>query len=360
MIITLDWSNFNLYNDVSANGNANKVEAMTKRITMNDVSKEAGVSLMTVSRVINDKDDVSIETRNKVLQVIEKLNYRPSSIARGLATQRTGTLGVVVPDISNPFFASLVRSAEEVAYAKDYSVFLGNTNEEQEREIAVLQLLEDNQVDGLILCSSRLDDQTLSASLEHFQNVVLVFREKIGFNVGSVTLDDVTGGQLAIEHLIKSGHRKIGLISGPVRSLSTKGRLEGYQRALIATGIPINQKWILNCHPTIEAGQAKTSELLKNNPEITALFCHNDLIAVGALQACMQLGLSVPNDIAIIGYDDVNLAALVTPSLTTIRTPIVEIGAQAIQNLLIQMSGVSLEPIQTHFQPELIIRESAP
>ncbi len=360
MIITLDGSIFYPYNNVSANGIANKDEAMNKRITMHDVSQEAGVSLMTVSRVINGKDDVSFDTRNRVLQVIEKLNYRPSSIARGLATQRTGTLGVVVPDISNPFFASLVRSAEDEAYAKNYSVFLGNTNEEQDREIAVLQLLEDNQVDGLILCSSRLDDEIISASLEHFASVVLVFRENIGPNVGIVTLDDVLGAQLAIEHLIRSGHRNIGLLSGPVRSLSTKGRYEGYQKTLKAANIPIKQEWIRNCHPTIEAGQAKASELLKNNPEITALFCHNDLIAVGAMQACLQLGLTVPKDIAIIGYDDIKLAALVTPSLTTIHSPIAEIGARAIQMLLEQMSDTSLKPTQTHFQPNLIVRESAP
>lgn len=360
MIITLDVSNFHLYNNVSANVDNYKDKAMNKRITMQDVSQEAGVSLMTVSRVINGKDGVSIDTRNRILQVIEKLNYRPSSIARGLATQRTGTLGVVVPDISNPFFASLVRSAEEEAYDKNYSVFLGNTNEEQGREIAVLQLLEDNQVDGLILCSSRLDDETISRCLEHFASVVLVFREKIGPNVGAVTLDDVMGGQLAIDHLIKSGHRNIGLISGPVRSLSTIGRYEGYQKALKAADIPINQKWIRNCHPTIEAGQAIANELLMNNPEITALFCHNDLIAVGAVQACLQYGLSVPNDIAIIGYDDIKLAALVTPSLTTIHSPILEIGTRAIQMLLEQMSDASIEPTQTNFQPNLIVRESAP
>lgn len=333
---------------------------MTKRITMQDVSQEAGVSLMTVSRVINGKEDVSLDTRNRVMHVIKKLNYRPSSIARGLATHRTGTLGVIVPDISNPFFASLVRRVEDEAYAKNYSVFLGNTNEEQKREIAVLQSLEDNQVDGLILCSSRLDDALLSASLEHFSNVVLVFREKISPNVKSITLDDVMGGQMAIEHLVRSGHRNIGLISGPPRSLSTQGRFEGYQLALKTAKIPINENWIRNCHPTIEAGQAVACELLKNNPEITALFCHNDLIAVGALQACSDLGLSVPGDIAIIGYDDINLAALVTPSLTTLHSPITEIGARAIQMIFEKRSEDLTEPVQTHFQPELVIRESAP
>lgn len=333
---------------------------MAKRITIHDVSQAAGVSLMTVSRVINDKDGVSIETRKRVLQVIDKLNYRPSSIARGLATKRTGTLGMVVPDIANPFFASIVRSAEEEAYAKDYGVFLGNTNEDPQRELAVLHSLEDKHVDGLILCSSRLDDDTLFEILKHFPKSVLVFRERKGSNVGAITVDDVFGGQRAIEHLIQSGHRNIGLISGPPLSLSTFGRLRGYQTALQAANISINDSWIRNCHPTVEGGQEMAFDLLKNNSEITALFCHNDLIATGALQACVELGLQVPEDMAIIGYDDIRLAALVSPSLTTMRVPKAEIGTQAMQMLLEQTENESFEPREIHLQPQLIIRASAP
>ena len=167
-----------LYNHDSANGSANGDKDMAKRVTMHDVAQAAGVSLMTVSRVVNDKEDVSLETRQRVMQIIEQLNYRPSSIARGLATHHTGTLGIVVPDISNPFFASIVRNAEEEAYAQDYSVFLGNTNEDPQREQAVLQSLEDNQVDGLILCSSRLEDDTLFDFLDRFPTTVMVFRRR--------------------------------------------------------------------------------------------------------------------------------------------------------------------------------------
>lgn len=333
---------------------------MAKRATMHDVAQTAGVSLMTVSRVVNNKDDVSQVTRDRVMGVIEHLNYRPSSIARGLATQRTGTLGVVVPDISNPFFASIVRSAEEEAYSKDYSVFLGNTNEDPERELAVLQSLEDKHVDGLILCSSRLGDDTLFEILDHFPTTVLVFREKKDANVGAFTIDDVFGGQVAIEHLLKSGHRNIGLISGPPISLSSFGRLKGYQVALQAAGIPINDCWIRNCHPVVECGQDTANDLLKHHPEITALFCHNDLVAVGAMQACAELGLQVPDDIAIIGYDDIRLAALVSPALTTLHIPRAEIGAKSMQMLLEQIEVEAAEPKKVHLKPELIVRASAP
>jgi len=333
---------------------------MTKRITMYDVAQEAGVSLMTVSRVVNNKEDVSPATRMKVTEVIEQLNYRPSSIARGLATRRTGTLGVVIPDISNPFFASLVRSAEEEAYAQDYSVFLGNTNEDPNRELAVLQSMEDKLVDGLVLCSSRLDDESLFRILDRFPTSVLIFRKRNGADVGAITIDDVFGSQSAIEHLLKSGHKNIGLLSGPQVSLSTYGRLKGYKAALQKAGIEIKDRWIQHCHPVVEDGQAVAHNLLENNPEITALFCHNDLIAVGALQACNNLGLDVPDDIAIIGYDDIRLSALVTPKLTTLRIPRYEIGELAMQMLLQQISDDTYQPNEVYLKPELIVRQSAP
>jgi DNA-binding LacI/PurR family transcriptional regulator len=266
----------------------------------------------------------------------------------------------VIPDISNPFFASIVRSAEEEAYAKDYSVFLGNTNEDPERELAVLQSLEDKHVDGLILCSSRLEDDTLFEILERFPTTVLVFREKKGADVGALTVDDVFGGQAAIEHLLKSGHRNIGLISGPPISLSAFGRLKGYQTALQAADIPVNDSWIRHCHPVVGRGQEAAYDLLKESPEITALFCHNDLVAVGAMQACAELGLRVPDDIAIIGYDDIRLAALVSPALTTLHVPRAEIGTKTMQMLLEQVEVELAEPKEIHLKPELIVRASAP
>ena len=327
---------------------------------MYDVAQTAGVSLMTVSRVVNNKDDVSKATRDMVLGVIEQLSYRPSSIARGLATRRTGTLGVVVPDISNPYFASIVRSAEEEAYSQNYSVFLGNTNEDPKRELTVLQSLEDKQVDGLILFSSRLEDDTLFEILEYFPTTVLVFRDKRGFDVGTFKIDDVFGGQVAIEHLLKSGHRNIGLISGPQISLSTSGRLKGYQLALQAAGIPINDNWIRHCRPVVEGGQETARELLKNYPEITALFCHNDLVAVGVLQTCAELGLRVPDDIAVIGYDDIRIAELVSPTLTTLRVSGTEIGTKTMQMLLEQIEVEAAEPKEIYIRPELIVRASAP
>src|SRR3990172_7054865 len=183
---------------------------MSKRVTMSDVARQAGVSLMTVSRVINDKGDVSSETRERVLQIISALEYRPSGIARSLATKETCTIGLVVPEVSNPFFADITRGVEGLAYLKGYHVFLCNTEEDPQRELAVIQSLEVKRVDGLILCSSRLGEEKLVDILANMPPVVLINRRlhQTGEdNIDSVILDDERGGWISTHHLIQSGHQ---------------------------------------------------------------------------------------------------------------------------------------------------------
>ncbi len=362
--VMLDFDVGLLYND-SANDNANdnaiSEVVMSKRVTMTEVAQEAGVSLMTVSRVVNKKDGVSDETRKRVLEVIETLGYRPSSIARGLVTKHTNTLGIVVPDIANPFFSSIARGAEQQAYAETYSVFVGNTNEEPERERVILESLEDKRVDGILLCSSRLDEDALAEMVERYPAVVLVSR-RLDYDgcVGIVLIDDKFGGEIATQHLIRLGHRNIGLITGPQISHSTRGRFEGYKIALGQAGIPFNPDWVQYCSPVIEEGKETAYQLLKQNAELTALFCHNDLVAVGALQACEQLGIDVPDDLAIVGFDDIDLAAIVSPALTTLRVDRAGIGRTAMRMLLAQIKDCSETPQEIVLKPELIVRDSAP
>jgi LacI family transcriptional regulator len=333
---------------------------MANRVTISDVAREAGVSLMTVSRVVNNKEDVSSSTRQHVLEVIQELGYRPSSIARGLVTQRTSTLGVVVPDIDNPYFSGMVRGAEEMAYSDDYSVLLCNTNEEPERELAVLQSLEEKQIDGLLLCSSRLSEDELKKVIDRFPAVVLASRNLDGACVGAALIDEPAGGRMIAEHLLGTGHKSIGLIFGPPISYSARGRLKGFHEALTKAGLPHHPEWIRRCSPTIDEGYKATKKLLQDHPELTALVCHNDLVAVSALQACADLNLRVPEDIAIIGYDDIPIAALVTPALTTCRIPRLDLGAGAMRLLLDQITDCDGEPQNILIRPELIVRDSAP
>ena len=333
---------------------------MPDRVTMADVAREAGVSLMTVSRVINNKGDVSPTTRQRVQAVIERLDYRPSGVARGLVTKHTGTIGLVVPDNANPFFSEVARGVEQQAYVEGYNVFLCNTNEDPQREVAVLQSLEEKRVDGVVLCSSRLDGSELQAALVHHPAVVLINRQLEDNGVSTVFVDDEAGGQAATQHLLQAGHRAIGLLAGPTTSYSGRQRTKGYRAALAAAGLSYNPNWTWHCSPVVQGGLETALELLTAHPKLTALFCFNDLVAVGVLQACVELGLQVPDDLAIVGFDDIPLAALVTPSLTTCRVSRYELGVQAMQLLLDRIGGCLDRCEEIILQPELVIRASAP
>lgn len=331
-----------------------------QRITMADVAREAGVSLMTVSRAINGKDGISETTRQRILDIIERLGYRPSEIARSLVTDRTGTVGLVVIDNSNPFFSEIARGVEHEAYAHGYNVFLCNTEEDMRRERAVLRSLEEKRVDGVIVCSSRLDPDLLFSALEPHDAVVLINRRLSESRFGVVVANDECGGRLVAKHLLSRGHREIGFLAGPERSYSGHLRAKGYRAALEAAGVASKPDRERRCLPIVESGREAAHDLLSHHPEITALFCYNDLSAVGALQACADLGRRVPGDVAIVGFDDIPLASLVTPALTTCHIPKYELGSQAMRLLLEHINGCGASCNDIVLEPELVIRASAP
>ena len=315
---------------------------------------------MTVSRVVNNKGDVSPETREAVQVAIEQLGYRPSLIARGLVTKRTGTLGLVIPDNANPFFSEVARAAEHVAYAEGYNVFLCNTEEDVQRELAVLQSLEEKQVDGIVLCSSRLDEEKLEEVIDLFPAAVLVNRRLKNGAAGTILVDDERGGRIATLHLLETGHQAIGFLAGPAASRSGAQRAKGYRAALTTAGITLKSQWQVHCAPTVDGGREAARELLTAHPALTALYCYNDLVAVGALQACAELDRTVPHDVAVMGNDDTMLAALVTPPLSTCRVSRRELGTQAMQLLLNQINGCEKECSEVILQPVLVVRASAP
>lgn len=314
---------------------------------------------MTVSRAVNNKSGLSDDTRERILEIVDRLGYRPNTIARGLVTKRTGTLGLVVPDNANPFFSEIAQGVEHAAYAEGYNVFLCNTEEDKEREQAVLYSLSEKLVDGVIICSSRLPDDELEKALAFHEVNVLINRVLPEHTPAVLRVDDFTGGRAAVNHLICSGHRAIGLLAGPENSFGGRERVRGYQNALVDAGLEGNPGWIKHCIPMVETGQEAARALLTENPEISGLFCHNDLVAVGALTACTEMGINVPEDLAIVGYDDIMLASLVTPPLTTCRVPRYELGIEAARLLLDQVDGNPVL-IDKLIEPELIIRASAP
>jgi LacI family transcriptional regulator len=247
-----------------------------------------------------------------------------------------------------------------VAYARDYNVFLCNTEEDPVRELRVLASLEEKRVDGVLLCSSRLQEETLRTVVSRHAAVVLVNRSLDGMSVARVFIDDVAGGRMAADHLLRAGHRRVGFLAGPLASYSGRRRAQGYRAALQAAGRVPPSSWLRSCPPTVEGGRRAARELLEACPELTALQCYNDLVAVGALQACADLDRRVPGDVAIVGFDDIPLAALVTPALTTCRVPRHELGERAMGLLLEQIGGCPAGCQEVVLRPELIVRDSAP
>lgn len=336
---------------------------MANRVTISDVARVAGVSLMTVSRVVNQKGDVSSETRQRVLEAIDELGYRPSGIARSLATQRTCSIGLVMPDITNPYFSGMAQGVADVAYAEGFSVLLCDCDEKPERELEMLHVLDEKRVDGVIVAAPRVDSQLLIPAMAVHPSVVLInriFPEQPDSNVvGYVVNDDENGSKKITHLLLELGHQKVGFLAGPKASYGSKRRMVGYQGALADAGLPFDPNLILFCSPTVKGGRESTLRLLHEHPEITSLFCYNDLVAIGALQACAEIGRRVPEDLAIVGYDDIPMASWVNPPLTTCRVDFDGLGRLAMQLLIHHLEKCSDGCQNIVLQPEIVRRASA-
>ena len=332
------------------------------RVTISDVAKAAKVSTMTVSRVVNNKGEISEATRARVERAVERLGYRPNRLARALSLQETQTIGMVVPDINNPFFSEIIRGVEDEAWARGYSLIIGSTVESLKREAHTLQLLEEKHVDGVIVCSPRLPDAQLFALLEQHRSALLLNRPAPAALAGNIMLDDTQGAMRAVHHLLSRGRSAIGFIAGPLTSHSRQRREAGYTIALETTGRKMVPSYIVSCTPDEAGGYEATRGLLEAQPELDGLFCYNDLVAVGALQACSALGVRVPEDVAVVGCDDIRLASLVTPALTTLRVNKQALGRRAVTLLLerhFAAPGIQSEKVEI-LKPQLVVRASAP
>lgn len=329
------------------------------KVTMADVARAAGVSKQTVSRVVNGGAETSPETLRKVQAAIARLGYRPNSIARSLTTRQTYTLGLVVPDLSNPYFAEIAQGAELAAWEQGYNTFLSNIFGKLEHEEAALRSFEDRGVDGVILCSMRLPDKKLVPLLELQRAAVLINRVMPTKLAGTIKVDDAWGGKLAVEHLLSAQRRTLGVLAGPSKWPSSRARLKGFVDALEGAGLSPQDELVVNCPSRIEGAQEVAFKLLHDHPEVDGLVCFNDVVAIGALRACHALGVRVPEDVAIVGHDDISFASLVTPSLTTLRIGQQELGRNAVQMLLERIQGRNLQ-LEMSIKPELIIRESTP
>lgn len=332
-----------------------------KRTTIADVARAADVSIMTVSRAVNDKPGVGPELRQRIMALAEEMGYRPNHIARGLATRQTATIGLVVPDIANPFFARIARGAEDAAFEAGYSLFLINTAEELPREQAALESLLQKEIDGIILCSSRLPSDELQESVSRFPAVVLVNRELPTplDNVAQLNVNDELGARLAVQHFVAQGRQRIAFVAGPATSLSGQRRFDGYRAALKAAGLGFDPELLEHCAPTTAGGSEAAGAILERRPKVDAMLAFNDLVAAGVIQACTDAAHDVPDKIAVIGFDDVPLAQVMRPQITTLHVNQPQLGRLAMQTLLATISGEDTVMPSYQLDPELIVRESA-
>jgi len=328
-------------------------------VTMRDVARKAGVSIKTVSRVVNNQGEISEATRQRVLAVIDELGYRPSRIAQAMVTRRTHTVGLVIPDITNPFFSEMTRSVQGFARAKDYNVFLCGSDRDPQETLQALHSLATQGVDGIIFFACRASDDDLKAFAHNYRPIVFINRFFEHPNVSLIMVDNYRGARLAVDYLIDQGHTAIGMLSGIYPSLDKIRRVQGFRDGLVARGLSVVDDWILPGLPTLDHGYVSARRLLTQHPQVTAIFAYNDLLATGAIRACHELGRRVPTDCAIVGFDDIRLAAMVTPPLTTIHVDKHNLGQQAMTRLLAMLDEpeVTFPPI--YLDVELVIRESA-
>lgn len=313
------------------------------KITIKEIAKEAGVSIATVSMIINKKDkNISEATRIRVLDVIKKYNYIPNAMAGSLVTQRTNMVGLILPDITNPFFPGIARGAEDKANEAGYSIIFCNTDDKLEVEEKYIETLTKKMVDGIIIAHSS-NSEKMSEILEKCKfPLILIDRDFYSENIrGKVLVNNFEGSYDGVKYLINKGYKNIAYLSGSLKTNTARDRLEGYKKALIDNGISINNNLIKYGKYKIDWGKTGVDELLKENEKFDAIFCGNDLIAIGAIKELKLKGYRIPDDIGVMGFDDIYLAGLIEPPLTTIRQPNYQMGYMAMELLIENLKNAS-------------------
>ncbi len=325
-----------------------------------DVAREVGVSINTVSRALRGKRDVSPETKARVLEAAQRLGYRPNKLARGLRSTKTWNLGVVVADIANPFFAAVVKGVENAARTHGYSIILMETDERYEREEEALRVMLSEQVDGLLLTPAQSQRHTVEDLLDGDLPFVLLGRYFSDLDAPYVVTDDARGGFLATEHLLGLGHREIAHVAGPMHISSARDRWAGFINALRANGLPVGKNRAVMDAVRLEDGYRAAQELLGRRVRPTAIFCYSDLVAFGVMRAVLQAGLRIPEDMAIVGYDDMEFCAHAQVPLTTVRIPKRALGEKAVEMLVGNLKpGERAGKRSAKLPVELVIRDSA-
>lgn len=328
-------------------------------VNIAEVARRAGVSTATVSRVLSGKAYVSDDLRQRVLDAVERLNYRPSRVARTLRAQRSHTIGLIVSDIQNPFFTSVARAVEDTAYLQQYAVILCNSDEDAAKEAMYINIMISEQVAGVILAPTTNNSDAYQRLAEMNVPAVVIDRRVPGLDVDTVVVDNLSAARELVEHLISNGHQRIAAVVGPPASSTYEERLRGYQEALQAHRLPVDPELIRTGSPRVLTGHQMTYDLLKLPAPPTAIFTGNNLLTIGALRAIHEKGLRIPDDIALAAFDEMDWMFFLTPALTVVAQPTYNLGQVAV-DLLLQRLDSPLRPRQEIvLTPALHIRESS-
>ena len=327
-------------------------------VTIRDVAQRAGVSTATVSYVINETRRVSDETRTKVLAAVEELGYRPNRIARSLVRGETHTIGLILPDNANPFFAEIARGVEDTSFARGYNVILCNSYGDLDKELRYANVLIEKQVDGILLVSAGMNTEHILLLQARRIPVGVVDRDIPDVSVDKMLTDNLNGGRLATNHLIELGHRRIACITGPSEVNASAERVTGYRQAHEKSGIPVDEALVVKGDFQCESGYQRARDLLISEDPPTGIFACNDMMAIGAIGAAVQMGLAVPVDLSVVGYDNIRLSAFTNPPLTTIIEPQYEQGVLAARRLLERISDPNLPPRREILSIALLVRQS--
>lgn len=328
--------------------------------TIKDIAELAGVSPATVSRVLSGQITVKEETRRRIEEAVRKFDYRPNYLARSLVLKETKTVGVVIPDILNPYYSALARGVEDEARRVGRSVVLCNSDNRVDKELSYLQMLEYKQVDGIILVSAGHQGAHLKELIDRKIPLVLASRRVDGVDVDTVAVDNVKGAREATRHLIQMGHRRIAMIAGNLSLRTGQERLDGFRQAFLQAGVPMDEKLVVTKGSfQLQEGYTVMCNLLRRSRRPTAVFAANDVLAIGAIGAIQSQGLSVPGDVAVVGFDGIQFGELINPRLTTVSVRPYGIGKTACKLLIDRLSLKRDQPTRLVVsEAHLEIRES--
>jgi LacI family transcriptional regulator len=327
--------------------------------TIKDIAKRAGVSTATVSYVLNGNRYVSDDLKERVLTVVAELDYRPNAVAQSLRQKKTRTIGLLVPDNSNPFFAEVAKGVEDAGFESGVSVILCNSDGSFNRELRYLQLLRDKQVDGIILMPTTPRTDHIASIVERTIPVVIFYRQVPDLNIDSLVVDNFGGGYLATRHLVELGHTQIACVAPASIKSPSSLRVIGFRKAMEDAGLPVDESLIFRGDNRFAGGRDGATHLIASGKPFTAVFAGNDVMAIGTIRTLQQHGMKVPEDVSVVGFDGIALGDYISPSLTTIVQPRFDAGQTSFRLLLERIDGGNAEPRrEIVLKTELVVRES--